>query len=1784
MKRFLTLFFLISFAVSCDRIPEVGIKHLGFGNEVELLQNLIFRFDKELVSDVDLNQWESTEYLDFEPKIQGKFKWIGKNELLFSPAKPMQFATEYKAKLSDKLLKRKKGEMTVDKEEIISFKTPSLKIKEQQAYTTIDQNHQKRTRVLLELNGRYDSHTIKNDIEILAGGQPVDYKLVATENANDVLLELDKDPKAKELKVKIAGKKGSPGKFPNKEILEIPLHKNDKLEILSFVTSYKKLKGYITVKTSQSVDAASVQKNLKITPEVKYSVEPSESGFVIKGDFNQEDVYKLSISNQLNGVLGGKMDDDFTHDVYFGVVDPYLEFTNRKAQYLSTKGNKNIGVNIVNIPKVRIKIAKVYENNILPFIKSGYQYYDEDGSPFRYYRDPGLYTDELTNKAIETADLPTKQGVTVLNMPLPEQRESKGVYYVSIGSEDEYYRSIQKIISVSDIGIISKLSRDQQTLSVFVNSIMTTESLEGVEIKLISQNNQEITKGKTDKTGTIVFNDLKKNHPSFSVAMITANHENDFNYILFEDTEIETSKFDVEGRSPSVSGLEAFIYGDREIYRPGETVHFNAVVRNYLWETQKELPVKIKVKQPRGKEISSFLTKTNASGAVEHSVKLDRAALTGFYTLEVLTGNDILIASKSISVEDFMPDRIKVQLEVPDKVVVPGKALAKVTATNLFGPPASNKKYEMEFSIGHKRFAPKGFEDFNFGISDQTRFEKELIEGTTNAEGLGIQTFEISDKLAGRGLLEGKIMVSVFDESNRPVHRLQSFDIYTQQQFLGVRLPAYFTATNAPYPLELVAFDANEKTTTVTAGIEIYLLDYQTVLEKTENGLRYVSKKKEKLIKSQQVNVNGKTRVADFVPKISGEYEVRVKLPNAESFVASNFYAYGYGNRSSFEVDTDGEVQITTDKEQYAVGETVKAIFKTPFDGKLLVTVENEGILEHKYLTTNQKSADFSFKLAGTHLPNAYITATLIRSMDQPEMPLMSAHGLKSVKVDDFNRKLPIQITAQAKVRSQTHQVVEIKTTPNTELTVAVVDEGILQIKNTETPDIYKYFYQKRALGTRSFDLYPLLLPEIALNNSSKTGGDAGLGKRVNPLANGRAELVAKWSGIIKTDASGKAKFEYDIPEFLGKLRVMVVAYDNEKLGSAEQEVIVSDPISMSVGMPLFLSPDDKVKVPVTFFNTTDASQTIKISASTEGKISAGIPSLQELTVAARQEKFIEIEIKSGDEIGLGKLKVVADNGKEKFSKSTEISVRPAGSLHKSGVSGILVKDKEMTFVAPDNYMKGTLSSKVYISPMPILQFGHRLRDLLEYPYGCTEQVISRAFAQLYFEDIAEVLYADSSLSESGRSERNPRYNVQSAIDKLQEMQIYNGALPYWPGREDPQWWVSAYALHFAVEAQKAGYEVPKNLIEELKRYLVFQAGVEENKKETYYVMVNKKRVKRERIRIELAYSLYVLSLTDDPYLAGMNELKADFANLSQDQKFLLACSYMQIGDERSFRALLPKSYIRESYDPMLEGSFSSPVRNMALVLNALVESDPANNQIVALTQSVNGVLSGKNNYLNTQELAFSLLSVGKILKQNKATSQATVSYEGKSIRTISGKGEWLDLTKYPKGIKVSGSQMYYYQINEGIPLSSNVTIEDKGLIARRAYFTRDGVQIKNSTIKQNQLVVVRLTVSSGADIPYQVDNVVLTDILPAGLEIENPRLVGDRDMTWIKDAAEPDYLDIRDDRIHYFVSATTKPKHYYYLARAVTQGGFIQGSVSADAMYNPFFRSYWGGGRITVN
>jgi uncharacterized protein YfaS (alpha-2-macroglobulin family) len=371
----------------------------------------------------------------------------------------------------------------------------------------------------------------------------------------------------------------------------------------------------------------------------------------------------------------------------------------------------------------------------------------------------------------------------------------------------------------------------------------------------------------------------------------------------------------------------------------------------------------------------------------------------------------------------------------------------------------------------------------------------------------------------------------------------------------------------------LVAINANEQPVKTPATVQVIKHEYRTVLSKSGNMFRYDSQKEDKILYSQTITVSGSSTVFPFVPRTAGDYELRVSVPGANAYVSQKFYSYGsWGNdNASFEVNTEGNIDITIDKDKYQNGETVKALFKAPFNGRMLVTTESDKIITYKYIDVNDRTASLDLKLGDENLPNTYITATLFKPHDISDIPLTVAHGFKNVPVEDKEKRLTVNIEAATKVRSHTHQVVTINTKANSMVTLAAVDNGVLAVSNFKTPDPFTYYFSQRALGVNAFDLYPLLFPELRARLSS-TGGDADLemNQRQNPMPNKRVKLLSYWSGIQKANGSGVAKFEFDIPQFSGQVRLMAVAYKDDCFGAAESNMTVADPLVISTALPDF--------------------------------------------------------------------------------------------------------------------------------------------------------------------------------------------------------------------------------------------------------------------------------------------------------------------------------------------------------------------------------------------------------------------------------------------------------------------------------------------------------------------------------------------------------------------------------------------------------------------------------------
>ncbi|MBO0357496.1 alpha-2-macroglobulin [Hymenobacter sp. BT186] len=1852
----LPLLVLLAVLCACSK-PGADTAANPDGEEIDPQQNLVFLFDEAVVDKAQQDRWDTVQYVKFQPAMRGKFKWTSDRELVFSPLAPFRPSTTFQAELQPAALPSNKQKLKLP-ESRTKFHTPFLALNEPQAFWGRSTRAAGTAEMRIDLPFNYSVRPsdVKPLLRVTQDGQPVAFEVRNVEPGQTVSVGLTQDVRpGSPLTVALAQglqAVGSDRASTTEYTTTVPVPDQQELEVRSITGSLQNADPIVTIQTNQPVNEADLQNGLTVSPAVAYSVEQLESGFVLKGGFEAGRVYQINLVQGVRGALGGQLASSVTETVSFVTEQPTISFASAdKAMYLDALGSRNLGVRINEVAKVQVTIAKVYANNIQQLLRGeqqyGYPEYNEDGESegesedggyvdrsYRYYDIENL-GNVLNERTYTVAGLPKAQGVRLLNLNLKDLEFSgglKGLYVVKVQDTERQWLQVSKLVSVSDIGMIVKQGKNGSTL-VFANSIRTAKPLSGVEVRFVSSNNQVISTSVTNREGVAKFDTTTANS-RFKLSMLVAQRESDFTFLDLTRSGVETSRFEVGGMLSNAARYQAFLYGDRDLYRPGDTIRSNTIIRTEDWKNPvAQLPVKIRLLLPTGKEYASLRKELTAAGSFEADFILPPSIMTGTYTMEVLTGNDVLLTSRQVSVEEFIPDRMKVTVKATPAVVKPGQTVsAQITALNLFGPPAADRKFEVDFSLKEKPFTPKKFEDYTFSLSTgeqrrtrygnesgtsslASRFENTTREGTTDAAGRGTATYDLPN-YTDLGTLQGTAFTTVFDETGRPVNRLATFEVQTQAVMFGLKtLPEMFE-TREVIPIKLVALTPAGQPTSAEARVQVVRLLWETVIERQGGRYVYNSQRREETVMDQRVAVGkqGNAGNLGFPASYSGEYEVRVSRPGADTYVAQQVYAYGYGDTQSnaFEVNNEGEVTIAADKEKYQPGETAHLLLKTPFPGRILVTVERDRVLNHFYVNTDEKSAQVSIPIQGGHVPNIYVTATAIREITDNRLPLTVARGFVPLVVEKPETKLAVAIKAPELSRSQVWQTVEVRTAPNANVTLAIVHEGILQLKDYRTPDPYGYFYQKRALEVSAYDVYPFLLPELG---TSSSGGDASdLSRRTTPVPSRRVKLFAKWSGVLTADASGLVRYKLRVPQFSGAVRIMAVAYKNDAFGSTEQTMRVADPVVISTALPRFLSPGDTIDVPVTLTNTTkdvlfgsvrispsrhtseDPLIRIQTPADTDPNQSdeghyeeAELPG-RRVVLKPNTEQRIVFRV-AASRLGNAKLTTrvsynrrSTNSGPPQLGTETiELPIRPASPLQKRAGAGVVAGGATQQLNLTSDFLPSSMRSHLVVSRSPMTEFAKDLRYLLQYPYGCLEQTVSAAFPQLYYGDLAASL--GQKTGKTGKAGLfNPNYHVQEAIRKVEAQQMYNGSLSYWPGGDYDNWWATAYAAHFLLEAQQAGFTVNKSVLDRVLGYL--QARTKKRETNTYNIIQTGGVIQQLTLaKKEIPYSLYVLALAGRPDPVALNYYKANRKLLAEDSRWVLACAFAVGGNQRSYREALPTRFGTQTMASReLDGSFSSPIRDEALVLNALLAADPSNPQINTLARQLSRQVKSAQ-WLNTQERAFSLLALGKLAKKNAAsTVTASVLADGKAMGNFTGKDLTVNnVANRPLALRTSGKgSLYYFWEMEGISRNGQVIEEDAYLQVRRQFLNRAGQPLGSTSFRQNDLVVVKITLQS-AESAGEVQNVAITDLLPAGLEIENPRIGAVRDLTWATDAAQPDYLDVRDDRLNLFTTASPTPKSFYYLCRAVSKGTFKLGPVSADAMYNAEYHSYNGAGVVRV-
>ncbi|NOX16730.1 MAG: alpha-2-macroglobulin family protein [Chlorobi bacterium] len=1778
--------------VSCGTGNSVSVKKFSPVGEVNKFTTFTIEFDKELAPEDTLDKWSDEKYVEFQPAVSGKFKWLTPKKLIFSPDEPLQPMQKYEAKVTDKILFGKK--YSIDAEEF-SFFTPSFAVDKTEFFWTRIPNSEHKVSIKANVYFNYPVNPdgLQKYIFFYAGGGLIeDFKILTTESSKVIAVDLGEMKQAdKEEDIEIKIKKGFSsiiGKKPLENDYEFTykIPPVSKLAITGISAGIDGTENWIKISTTQTVDGKSLPKFVKIKPDRKLKFSVQENQFLIQGNFSDLPTINLLIKKGLPGMYGGNLEFDFERVVSLVDLEPSINFADKGGTYLLKGGEEKIALNIVNVNEIELEYYKVFKNNIVHFINrnrySLYDYYDYGyGSSYNVGNFGKFYFKEKKKLNNE------KNWLNQIDINLKDKfpaEKYKGIYVITARSNEDWWLRDSKLISLSDIGIIAKKSAND--IKVFLNKLSDASPVQGAEVSVISTNNQILGAAESDENGVADFPAFAEDTEDFTPALIFVEFNDDFNYLDLNGALVETSRFDVGGKYDP-NGFSAFIYSERNLYRPGDDVNISAIIRDSKINTIRDIPIELKITAPNGKTLKKFTPSLNGEGSFEIKFKLPDYTQTGLYDASLFTGNDKFIGSYQFSVEDFAPDKIRVSIENEKDKFFPGESVTtKINAEYFFGAAASGLKYELETQLREQSFVSGKFSDFDFSdfSPHSESFESAFSDGVLDKEGKAESKFVLPVSVSSGGVIKGVQFLSVFDPTGRTVNRIASFSLYPKKYFIGIKSDGYYHSVNSPIKYEFaVVNEKDEPVSNFSATAELVRFDWNTVLKKSPSGqYRYVSEKKEIAEWRKEVELkNGVGKIGLQVSR-SGEYEIRISKKGENGFVRSGFYAWGWktGTASSFGVDREGKIEIVTDKKKYRAGETAKILFSTPFSGKMLVTFERDSVYDYRYVEVEEGSAELEYTISDYCVPNIFITATLFKPHKGNNMsPFFTAHGFKSAAVEVSDFRLPLKISAAEKVKPNTTQKVKIKTEAkkNIYITLAAVDEGILQVKDYATPDPYGFMYARRGLDVESYDFYKFLLPEIISLNSS-SGGDAmaaQLKKRTNPIKSKRYKLVSFWSGIKKTDANGEVEVSFNIPQFNGELRLMAAAYEGKRFGSAERAMKVSEDLIIEPQIPRVLTAGDTLIMPVTIINSTERSGSAKVSVTCGGKLSVLSEKILSVNFSPKKSETVEFIIAASEIPGKSSIEIKT-SGFANVKEKTEIAVRPASPFVANYQTGAIAGGQKLTLKLDSEFLEGTQKNRFVVGRFPAIKYTKQLRDLVGYPYGCLEQTVSKLFPQLYFDDLVK-LAAPEYLKN-----RNPVYFIKEGIGKIEAMQRYDGSFSYWRNGKYSNWWASVYAAHFLLEAKKAGYNVSEKVLSQALNYISRKG----RSKETYdrkRRTGNKTEIKKFAKK-EIIYSLYVEALAGESDLPTMNYYQAHPELLTEDMVYLLAGSYALAGHWNAAFNILPKEY-RAATSAGEPETFDSEYRANAIILEALTEIDKENIQIPYIVEYLTKNL---NKLYSTQEKAFVFLALGKAAKINAGKDlKIDVSLDGKKIgemkeTAISISSEKLNGKELTLSAEGSG-RAFYSLISEGVPLKTGYVEKDNGLAVRRDYFDyKTGNYLEGNKFYQGQLVVGRIALKGEN---RSAENIVITDIIPAGSEIENPRLSKTARLTFDeKNILYVDYTDIRDDRLILFANVeANKTKYFYYLLRITNKGSFNLSPVSAEAMYLSGFSSVNGGGRVII-
>jgi len=1783
---------------------------------------------KEFVGATELNKALPEKYFSFDPSIEGETVWRDAQTLEFIPKEALKAGQHYNATFYlDKLVEVKKelGEFGFQFQTIqqsLQLITNDLK-----CYHSNDFSYYSLSGSVATADVA-DKMLIEKTVTASLDGKYLNVKWIHDESGtlHRYLIDSIERPAANNatLSVNCTGKDlgleytaGEQFIVPAKDSFVLlntrVIAEGDPYVLLNFsnpIDEDRSLEGLITI-----TSLAEVKYIINHNQVLVYPQNTKTGSFVLKVDAGVKDTkgQSLGVSSE--------------HSIVFSDVKPEVRFTDN-GNILPSATGLSLPFETVNLRAVDVTIVKIFENNVLQFLQTNkmdgsYQLTQvgrkvvqkrislgitnpaelgswkrfsldlstllkaEQGAIYRvslsfrksYSAYPcfgGSSGDKLEMEEIKEAE--DEEEISYFNSYNNEYRYNDYDYYEEgedYNWEDRdnpckayYYTRTERTVSMnilaSDIGLTLKKGNDG-SLFIVASDLVTTKPMDKVRIELYDYQKQLIQTASTNADGQLFID------PDRTPAFVVAKNNKQFAYLRVDDgATLPLSMFDVSGTTVK-KGLKGFIYGERGVWRPGDSLFLNFILEDKLATLPENHPVSFSLFNPQGQLYKRLLANKSVDGFYNFTLATDKNAPTGLWNAEVKVGS--IRFNKSIRIETIMPNRLKIDLNFgKENMIVAGQSSVKLHTNWLTGAVAKGLSVKMNVALtsGTTEF-PK-FKDYIFD-DNIVNFEARnvnVFDDKVDDEGNATIPLNIQLDKNAPGILRAAFNTMVFEPGGAFSVDRYSIDYSPFSFYTGLKLPegeknTGILYTDKDHSIEIATVDAKgNPVSRSNLKFELYKLEWRWWWDQYQSDLaNYATDEYHKPVQVQKISTkNGKTSVKiNLGGKSWGRYLIRVTdLDGGHAASVVTYFDWAnWMDRGEDAGDSkimSNMLSFTTDKTKYSVNEEVKVILPSPKNGRALITIENGSkVIEAHWLETEKGSTTFKFKVTPQMAPNVYVHVSLMQPHERTNDLPIRLYGVLPVNIDDPGSHLKPTIKMPKVIEPEQNVTIEVGEENNREMafTLAMVDDGLLDITRFRTPDPHPTFYAREALGVKTWDVYDDVIGAFGadLERILSIGGDGSEENQDGAKAN-RFKPMVRFFGPYHIAKGQKKTITFKMPMYVGSVRTMVIAGIKGAYGMAEKTTPVKAPLMLLGTLPRVLSVTEEVKLPVSVFGGDENVGKTEVKIEVNGLLQTVGGSVKTLNITKNDEKLALFDLKVKNQPGIAKVRITAKGGGHTAVYEMELDVRNPNPYETSSKDYWIDAGKSLK----ENYLPfgvaGTNTGMLELSTIPPVNLEERLQYLIAYPHGCVEQTTSQTFAQLYLTDIMDLTAEQKTKIEA---------NIKGGITELRKFQLGSGGMSYWPGNTDASEWGTNYAGHFLLCAEKKGYTLPVGM---KKSWISYQQSAAQN-----FEIDKSKFYSSDEIQ---AYRLYVLALANNPVIGAMNRLR-EFTGISVQARWLLASAYAQIGQLDEAGKLI--SGVSTQINPYRVNyyTYGSSDRDMAIILQALCLMNKKQ-QAFAQLKKVSEFLSAKY-WLSTQTTAFGLVAVSDFINRYGGASamQAKCIINGDE-RDLKGKAVVTQLPLKYKGtdggsfvVENNGSGILYARvINRGKPPIGEEKAANENIETFVIYKDLSGNVIDPAEVVQGTNFIVSITVKN-LGLLGSIENIALNNYIPSGWEIHNSRM--DDNEAAMKSSSYS-YQDIRDDRVlTYFDLSRTESKTINVMVNASYEGRFYLPGVNVEAMYD---------------